>query len=92
MTDDLTTRVKRLKYRSAHRGTKELDLIFGAFAQHHLDAMSAAEIDQYEAILAADEHDIYGWLTGQVPVPPEHDNEAMAKILSFEFRKTISCT
>jgi len=91
MTDELETRVKRLRYRSAHRGTKELDLIFGAFAARHLDAMSAAEIDRYEAILNADEHDIYGWLTGQAPVPPEHDNEVMAKILSFEFQKTIPC-
>ena len=50
--------------------------------------MSAAEIDRYEAILEADEHAIFGWLTGRVAVPPEHDNKVMAKILRFEFQKT----
>ncbi len=89
MADDLETRRKRLKYRSLHRGTKELDLLLGAFATRHLAAMSAAEIDSYEAILAADEHAIYGWLTGRAPVPAEHENEVMAKILGFEFQKTL---
>jgi antitoxin CptB len=88
MTDDLEIRRKRLVYRSRHRGTKELDLLLGAFATRHLGAMSAAEIDRYEAILEADEHAIFGWLTGRVAVPPEHDNKVMAKILRFEFQKT----
>ena len=81
-------RRKRLKFRSMHRGTKELDLILGAFARDHLDAMSDKQIDCYEAILDANEHDIYLWLTGQVPVPPEFDNDVMAQILSFEFSKS----
>ena len=90
MSEDLTLRVKRLKYRSTHRGTKELDLLLGAFAAAHLDRFSAGEIDDFEALLAADERDIYLWLTGQAPVPPKHDNAVMARILSFEFAKTLS--
>lgn len=88
MAEDFATRVKRLKYRSRHRGTKELDLLLGRFASLHLDAMTPAEIELYEAILEANEHDIYHWLTGQKPVPPEHDNAVMERILSFEFAKS----
>lgn len=88
MAEDFATRVKRLKYRSRHRGTKELDMLLGRFAERHLDAMTAAEIELYEAILEADEHDIYHWLTGQMPVPAEHDNAVMRRILSFEFTKS----
>jgi antitoxin CptB len=90
MSEDYERRVKRLRYRSMHRGTKELDLLLGAFAARHLEAMNATEIEQFEAILEADEHDIYLWLTGKTPVPPEHDNAVMARIISFEYAKTLS--
>ena len=88
MTEDIELRRKRLRFRSTHRGTKELDLVFGAFAERHLDAMSAGQIARYEAILDADEYDIYRWLTAQAAIPSEHDNDVMAQILSFEFAKT----
>jgi antitoxin CptB len=90
MSENLRLRIKRLKYRSMHRGTKELDLLLGAFAAAHLDRFSAAEIDNFEALLAADERDIYLWLTGQAPVPARHDTAVMARILNFEFAKTLS--
>lgn len=89
MAEDFATRVKRLKYRSRHRGTKELDMLLGRFAEQHLDGMTGAEIELYEAILEANEHDIYHWLTGQTPVPAEHDNPVMQRILSFEFAKSV---
>ena len=89
MSEDFEVRVRRLRYRSFHRGTKELDLLLGRFAAEHLDAMTPEEIADYEAILEADEHDIYLWLTGQAPVPPEHDNAVMARIRGFEFAKTL---
>ena len=44
-------RLKRLKFRSWHRGTRELDLLLGPFADRHLDRLSAAELAEYEALL-----------------------------------------
>jgi len=88
MAEDFAARVKRLKYRSKHRGTKELDILLGRFAEQHLDHMTPAEIERYEAILEANEHDIYHWLAGKRPVPPEHDNAVMRRILSFEIAKS----
>jgi len=84
MAEDVEIRRKRLRYRSWHRGTKELDLLLGSFAERHLGALSAAELDQYEAILESDEHDIYAWLARRAPVPAEHDNAVMAAILRFK--------
>jgi len=89
MAEDLEIRRKRLRYRSWHRGTKELDLVLGAFSDRHLGGLDPAQLDAYEAILDADEHDIYGWLTGNRPVPVEHDNEVMAAILEFRLSDEI---
>ena len=88
MNDDLTTRRKRLLYRSWHRGTKELDLFIGAFADAHLAELTAEQLDRYEVILERDENDIYAWLSGREPVPPEIDNDVMAMILQYDFKKT----
>lgn len=88
MDDDLDIRRKRLLYRSWHRGTKELDLFIGAFADAHLAELSEDQLDRYEAILERDETDIYSWLSGREPVPPEIDNDVMAMILSYDFEKT----
>lgn len=85
MAEDFATRVKRLKFRSRHRGTKELDLVLGAFAERHLDAMSADEVALYEAILEANETELWRWLSGRVPVPREHDNPVMARLLAFDY-------
>jgi antitoxin CptB len=83
MSEDIQIRRKRLRYRSWHRGTKELDLLLGKFAEQHLGDLSDGQLDAYEAILESDEHDIYSWISGRAPVPDEHDNEVMAAILSF---------
>ncbi|MEQ9642823.1 MAG: succinate dehydrogenase assembly factor 2 [Alphaproteobacteria bacterium] len=88
MNDNLDIRRKRLLYRSWHRGTKELDLFIGAFADAHLATLSEAQLDRYEVILERDETDIYGWLSRREPVPPELDNDVMAMILSYDFEKT----
>jgi len=84
MAEDEDTRRKRLRYRSWHRGTKELDLLLGSFAERHLGALTGTQLDQYEAILETNEHEIYAWLSRQAPVPAEHDNAVMAAILDFK--------
>lgn len=83
--EDLAIRRKRLKYRSARRGTRELDLVLGGFAAAYLDAFSPAQLDRYEAILNAPENDIYDWLSRRQHVPAAHDNDVMALLLSFKF-------
>ena len=84
MQEDLAIRIKRLKYRSWHRGTKELDLVIGNFADKNLEKMTVAEIDQFEAIIEEDEFVIYNWLTRKDPIPAEHQNAVMDRLLSFE--------
>ena len=63
-------RLKRLKMRSMRRGIREMDLILGAYAETQLAGMSADELDLYDAMLAENDHDLYGWVSGQMPVPP----------------------
>lgn len=62
-------RLKRLKIRAWRRGTREMDLILGAFADRELAAMTAAELDLFEQVLAENDHDLYGWISGAAAGP-----------------------
>lgn len=82
MQDELILRRKRLLYRSLHRGTKELDLLLGTFAERHVGTFDADQLDRYEAILESDEQDIYDWIAGRQPVPERHDHDVMRLLLA----------
>ncbi|MEE9387960.1 MAG: succinate dehydrogenase assembly factor 2 [Paracoccaceae bacterium] len=65
-------RLKRLKMRSWRRGTKEMDLILGPFADMQLAGMDANELAQYEALLDENDQDLYQWISGQQATPEPH--------------------
>ena len=85
MTETLDIRRKRLLFRSWHRGTKEIDLLVGSFAERHLAAFSAAEIDRYEALLDNDDGDLFDWITGRAPPPPECDDDILHRLRDFRY-------
>ena len=61
---DIQTRIRRLRYRSWHRGCKETDIILGNFADAKLDKLSSVELDIYEQLLEEDDSDIWSWVNG----------------------------
>jgi antitoxin CptB len=71
---ELELRRKRLMFRWWHRGTQEIDLIFGSFVETALDA---AQLDQFEALLDCSDADLFDWVTGRSAPPPEHDHHVM---------------
>lgn len=64
--------IKRLRMRSMRRGIKEMDLILQAYADVHLSGMSDDALALYDALLAENDHDIYGWVGGQFAVPDRY--------------------
>ncbi|MEM9968829.1 MAG: succinate dehydrogenase assembly factor 2 [Pseudomonadota bacterium] len=65
-------KIKRLAMRSMRRGIKEMDLILSAYADHCLAQMSDAALSHYDALLNESDHDLYQWVTGQMPPPDAH--------------------
>lgn len=63
-------RLKRMTMRSWRRGTKEMDLVLGPFADAHLSALSEAELETYNALLAENDQDLMAWILGQSAPPP----------------------
>lgn len=83
---ELETRRKRLLYRSVYRGNKENDILLGQFARAHIAEFTAAELDQYERLLAIGDNEIFDWVSGQKAVPAEDDTPVVRKLLAFRVR------
>ncbi len=77
-------RRKRLYYRSAYTGTKETDVLLGAFAERHLAALDEQQLDDYEKLLEIDDPRLYKWITAQESPPAEFDTPVLRLIQAFE--------
>lgn len=75
-------RLKRMRMRSWRRGTKEMDMILGPFADARLAAMAGPALDLYDALLAENDQDLYPWITGQAAAP-DRFAALLAEIGSF---------
>ncbi len=76
-------RKKRMLFRSWHRGFKEMDLILGSFADRRLESLGPEELDQFEAILDAEDTPLYQWITGKDAMPDVFNTPIMTEICDF---------
>jgi antitoxin CptB len=76
------SRLKRMKMRSWRRGTKEMDLVLGPFADANLSGMNQAELDLYDDLLAENDQDLMAWILGQ-SAPPPGMVELLARVAAF---------
>ncbi len=83
MTTDDDARLKKLKFRAWRRGFREADLILGPFADKHVGGFTCDELDWFEMLLETPDHDLYAWIMGTAPTPPEFDGEIMRKIKAY---------
>ena len=75
-------RLKRMRMRSWRRGTKEMDLVLGPFADAHLEGLSEADLVTYDAILTENDQDLMAWVLGQ-SAPPAAIAPLLARIAAF---------
>lgn len=62
-------RIKKLIYRSWHRGCKETDILLGDYAKLNLNKMSEKQLDEFEKLIETDDSLIYDILTDKVEAP-----------------------
>ena len=82
-SDGLDARRKRLLFRCWHRGTREMDLIIGRFADAHLADLSEAELTELEQLIELPDPDLYAALTGAGSIPPEMRGSVFDKMRRF---------
>jgi antitoxin CptB len=82
MSESRETRLKRLRLRSWRRGTREMDLILGHYADAALAGLDGPALDAYEALLAQPDPDLYAWVSGNATAPGPH-RAAIRRVRAF---------
>jgi antitoxin CptB len=79
----LDDRRKRLLFRCWHRGTREMDLILGRFADAAIADLGEDELAQLERLIEVPDPDLYAALTGDRPLALEYAGALFDRIKSF---------
>ena len=81
----MNERRRKLNFRAWRRGFREMDLIMGQFADQHIETMSESELEEFERLLSTPDWEVYAWIVGNKPVPPNYAGPVLDRLLSFEY-------
>lgn len=77
---DRADRLKRLRFRAWHRGTKEADMLIGGYFERYADGWNEEQMLWFESLLQEQDVDIMAWAIGTAE-PPERYRGAMMRDL-----------
>ncbi|MFL2844318.1 MAG: succinate dehydrogenase assembly factor 2 [Alphaproteobacteria bacterium] len=72
---------KKILFRSWHRGTKEMDLVLGTYADNNLSNMSYDELLHFQSFLNLSDPDLYKWLISEEKAFPEEFRDLIEDII-----------
>jgi len=79
----LDDRRKRLLFRCWHRGTREMDLILGRFADAKIAELSDSELRELERLIEVPDADLYAALTGDKTLLANYTGRLFERIKAF---------
>lgn len=88
-SDGLDDRRKRLLFRCWHRGTREMDLILGRFADAQIGTLSEAELDDLERLIDLPDPDLYAAVAGDARLSAEHGGPLFERVKSFNSAEPV---
>ena len=78
-------RLRRLKFRAWHRGTREADYMIGCFFDRYGAGWNEPELAWFERLLDEEDVDIMGWALGTLAIPPEYAGAQMEAFRKLDF-------
>ena len=88
----LDERRRRILFRAWRRGTHELDLLIGPFADAKVETLTEGELDDLERLMDVPDQELYAWLTGSTVVPPDGDTPMYRALVAFHAGKPAAAT
>jgi antitoxin CptB len=82
---DRENRLKRLRFRAWHRGTREADYMIGGFFDRYHTTWSDAEVDWFEALLEEDDVDVMAWALGTQAIPEQFQGAQMDAMRKLDY-------
>ena len=82
---DRDIRLRRLRFRAWHRGTREADLLIGGFFDRHAAACGDSELDWLERLLEEQDVDIMAWALGTARAPERYQGSMMRRLQTLDY-------
>jgi len=82
-SEGLDLRRRKALYHAWHRGTREMDLVLGRFADAEIHALTDDEMSTFELLMEAPDRDLFSWMTGSAETPGNYDTPVFRRIRSF---------
>tara|TARA_B100002051_G_scaffold242019_1_gene246944 strand:- start:619 stop:882 length:264 start_codon:yes stop_codon:yes gene_type:complete len=86
MDNSRSKKIKKLLFRSMHRGTKEMDIILGNFAKIHLDSFSGDDLNEFEKILDIPDDKLFSWYMKQTEIPSIINNKILKLLMNYKLK------
>ena len=84
---DRADRLKRLRFRAWHRGTKEADLLIGGFFDRYGTDWDEEQMAWFEGLLEEQDVDIMAWAIGTAAPPERWDGAMMRQLQTVNYIK-----
>ncbi|MCW1383349.1 succinate dehydrogenase assembly factor 2 [Novosphingobium sp. KCTC 2891] len=78
-------RLRRLKFRAWHRGTREADYMIGCYFDRFHAGWGEDEVQWFERLIDEEDVDIMGWALGTISVPPEYVGPMMDVMRKLDY-------
>jgi len=82
-TETLDIRRRKAAYRAAHRGTKEMDIMLGRYAEATLPGLADPALARFEQFLSLPDPELQNWLLTPSPPPVTDFSGLIAEIRRF---------
>jgi antitoxin CptB len=80
---DLDVRRRKALFRAWHRGTREMDLIMGRFADAEIGEMGDADLEAFERLIEVPDRDLFAWVTGSAEPASNYDTPVFRRLMAF---------
>jgi antitoxin CptB len=85
--DAVNERLRAIKFRAHHRGTREADFMIGGFFDVHHASWGDAELDWFEALLIEQDVDVMAWAIGTAQAPERFQGPMLDALEKLDFIK-----
>lgn len=78
-------RLKRMRFRAWHRGTREADYMIGCYFDRFHVEWGETEAVWFENLLDEEDVDIMGWALGTLSIPEEYVGPMMERLRKLDY-------
>lgn len=79
------SRLRRLKFRAWHRGTREADYMIGCYFDRFHHEWGEPELVWFELLIEEEDVDILAWALGTLSIPDEYAGPLMARMQLLDY-------